>query len=331
MTRSSVSERLVLWGTLAVVLMLVSQPLLEAEAAKRVDDGTGVSAETAPGGRPETDVLRFGTVELSTGVRVHYAETGSPDGLPVVMLHGYTDSWRSFRPVLPHLPKEYRVVMPDQRGHGSSAVVDCCYRIRDLEADVIALLDALGIESAVLVGHSSGSIIAQRVAADHQARVQALVLIGSGVSGAVPPLIELQAAVNELSDPVDIAFAREFQRSTVHTTPGDDLVETMSQGTARVPAHVWRSYLDGLISEDMTGVQARIRAPTLLVAGELDGMWPPAEQRRLAAAIAGSELKLYAGTAHALHWEQPAAFAADLHRFLTAAGSVAPPSRAARR
>ena len=96
--------------------------------------------------------------------------------MPVMLLHGVTDSWRSFEQVLPHLPASIRAIAITQRGHGDASRPDR-YHYGDMAGDVAAFMDALGIPSAVLVGHSMGGLVAQRFAIDYPARVRGLVLM----------------------------------------------------------------------------------------------------------------------------------------------------------
>jgi pimeloyl-ACP methyl ester carboxylesterase len=56
----------------------------------------------------------------ATGIRILYVEQGNDDGVPLILLHGYTDSWRSFEPVLPLLPQSIHACVPTQRGHGDA-------------------------------------------------------------------------------------------------------------------------------------------------------------------------------------------------------------------
>src|SRR5262245_26539696 len=65
-----------------------------------------------------TTTLRFADAHLSTGVRLRYAESGDPAGRPIILLHGYTDSWFTFTRVLPYFDPGWHVYIPDQRGHG---------------------------------------------------------------------------------------------------------------------------------------------------------------------------------------------------------------------
>ena len=97
----------------------------------------------------------------------------------MLLLHGYTDSWRSFELILPHLPSSVRAIAPSQRGHGDADRPASGYGAADLAADAVALMDALGLDRAVVAGHSMGSLVAQRVALDHPGRVRGLVLLGA--------------------------------------------------------------------------------------------------------------------------------------------------------
>jgi pimeloyl-ACP methyl ester carboxylesterase len=108
-------------------------------------------------------------------VELEVAQAGPQDG--TLFLHGYTDSWFSYTPVLERLPEDVRAIVPSQRGHGGSERPTCCYRISDYAADAVALMDALGIERATVVGTRWGASFAQRVALDRPE------LIGSSTRG----------------------------------------------------------------------------------------------------------------------------------------------------
>jgi pimeloyl-ACP methyl ester carboxylesterase len=93
-------------------------------------------------------------VTLGTGITLSYAAAGDAAGPCVVFLPGPTDSWRSYEPVLQQLPRSIRALAVSQRGHGDSDTPPNGYRVEDFAGDVPALLDALGVERAVLAGHS---------------------------------------------------------------------------------------------------------------------------------------------------------------------------------
>jgi non-heme chloroperoxidase len=262
-----------------------------------------------------TPVLRW--VKLSTGVRFQYVEQGDPSGTAVVLLHGYVDSWRSFERVLPLLPDSLHVFTITQRGHGNSGRPQAGYRYRDFAQDLAAWMDAIGLESAVIVGHSMGSAIAQRFAIDQPTRARGLLLIGSTTTWHGNPVIEeVWDAVSVLTDPIDPEFVREFQESTLARPVPPVFLESIIDESLKVPAMVWREAWSVIHQTDHSPELSRISVPTLLTWGDQDGMSPRDEQDALLASIAGSRLEIYEGTGHALHWEKPERFAADLVSFI---------------
>ena len=100
-------------------------------------------------------------VRVATGITVSYSVAGPPEGPVVVLLHPWLESQDAFSLLVPHLPA-MRVLAPDQRGHGGSDKPDGGYDVPSLARDVLGLLDALAIDSAVLVGASSGGYVAAR-------------------------------------------------------------------------------------------------------------------------------------------------------------------------
>ena len=150
-------------------------------------------------------------------IELPYVEQGDATGVPVVMLHGVTDSWRSFEHVLPHLPDDIRAIAVTQRGHGDAPRPESGYLIEDLAGDAVDLLDELGIERAIILGHSMGSWVAQRIAIDHPERVIGTVLAGSfsGRPGLDPAMQAFAAEMMAVRDPVTDKVARDFQESTI--------------------------------------------------------------------------------------------------------------------
>ncbi|PTL84851.1 alpha/beta fold hydrolase [Vitiosangium sp. GDMCC 1.1324] len=264
-----------------------------------------------------SDSLHHGTVQLSTGVQLHYVEQGRSHGPVLVLLHGYTDSYLSFDRVLPLLPRSLHVYALDQRGHGDSSRPSCCYSQSDFAADVAAFLDSQGIQRAVLAGHSMGSFIAQQVALEYPERVEALVLIGSAptVHGN-PVATDLMAYVDTLSDPIDPAFVRDFQASTFYRPIPPSFLDTAVSESLKVPARVWQAAFAGLIAEDHSARLGDISVPTLVVGGDQDGFFSVPEQQALVDALPHGSFALYTETGHAPHVEQPHRFVHDVKRFL---------------
>jgi pimeloyl-ACP methyl ester carboxylesterase len=259
-----------------------------------------------------TSTLR--AVDLPGGVRLPYAEQGSPDGVPVVLLHGITDSWHSFEPVLPHLPSSVHAYAVTQRGQGDASRPGS-YRLDELVADVAGFMDAVGLASAVVAGHSMGSVVATRFAIDHPDRTRGLVVMGGAPTWTALGLDEMAEELAALSDPVDVDYLREFQESTLAHPVAADYLDLVVSESAKVSVDTFRALWHDTVLTDSSAELGTIAAPTLLVWGERDAFSPRSAQDGLVAAIPGARLSVYAGAGHAMHWEEPARFAAELAAF----------------
>jgi pimeloyl-ACP methyl ester carboxylesterase len=196
----------------------------------------GISACDPPDGSGTLDKQ---SVALPTGVTLSYVELGSPFGEPVIFLHGYTDTARSFWPTaqaLAAMPKPRRIFVLDQRGHGGSsmpspgscaAAPEDCFAPADLADDVLAFMDEKGIAHAAIVGHSMGSFVAQELALDHPERVDSVVLIGTGAK-LVGNVVLQQYIVDE---PVEGSWKAGFQAQG-YAFPGDVYTRTPAEGSA---------------------------------------------------------------------------------------------------
>ena len=268
------------------------------------------------------------SVELATGVRLPYVEQGDPAGVPVLLLHGYTDSWRSFEETLAHLPDSIHAIAPTQRGHGDAERPATGYRQADFAADAVALMDALGFGPAVVAGTSMGSWVAQRIAINYPEHVLGAVLMASfGPPRDNPAAMEFGEAVATLTDPIDPAFVEDFQASTAARPLAEATLATFVEESLKLPARVWTAAYEGFLEVDFSEELPAIEAPTLVVWGDRDVFTTRDEQDSLLAAIPNARLLVYEGAGHAMHWEEPRRFAADLtafaHEVASRAGDVA--------
>ena len=269
---------------------------------------------------PESLGLTSRRMALAPGVELEYVERGDPQGEALVLLHGFTGSWRSWELILPRLPRAYHTYAPSLRGHGDSGKPRCCYRPADFAGDVIAFLDALEIARVTLIGHSMGSFIAHLVAVDHPERVARLVLIGWGPSrptspAAVARLTALHAYVQALGDAIDAAFVREFATGTVVTPLPAPFLERVTAESLKVPVAVWKQMLAGRLATDQSPPLGTSAAPALVLYGEHDA-YAHEGQQLLAAALPQAAFMTYPAAGHAPHWERPQRFVDDLHAFL---------------
>jgi len=262
------------------------------------------------------EAIAFKSATLPSGVNLPYAETGGPSGLPVVLVHAYVESWRYFDQVLRRLPASIHGYAPTQRGHGDADRPQDGYRPADFAADIVDFMDVIGTERAVLVGSSSGGLVAQFVASTHSGRVSALVLISSPATLADKPAVSaMWEEISALADPIDRSFVENFVRSTSPESVPDDLIDALTDESLRAPAHTWKETLRGLIEADLPVALERITAPTLLISGERDA-FVSSDQDALLRRIPQAEQVVYKGVGHAVHLAHPSRVIDDVAAFL---------------
>jgi pimeloyl-ACP methyl ester carboxylesterase len=216
------------------------------------------------------------------------------------------------------LPEHWRVVALTMRGHGDSAKPEGGYDTATMAEDVAAAMEALGIGTAAIVGHSMGSLVAQKLALDHAGRVSKLVLIGAFASlkDNEPVAALWREDIASLRDPVDPAFVLAFQNGSVAAPLPAGFLETVTAESLKMPARIWRQLLRSLIDTDNSRRLGEIAAPTLILWGDRDAFAGRAEQDRLAHGIRGASLARYRGIGHSPHWENPRRAAADIVAFI---------------
>ena len=128
----------------------------------------------------ETEHFEFALqrIKLSTGVTLEVAIEGAEDAPPLILLHGFPESHRTWRHQIAHFAKTHRVIAPNQRGYAGSDKPEGTheYSIQKLVGDVVALADALNIDIFALAGHDWGGGVAWATALTHQQRVSKLII-----------------------------------------------------------------------------------------------------------------------------------------------------------
>jgi haloacetate dehalogenase len=111
------------------------------------------------------------------GIKIHYVESG--EGSPLVLLHGFPETWYCWRHQIPVLAEKFRVIVPDLRGYGETEKPASGYDKRTMANDIRALLQHSEIEKVSMVGHDRGARVATRFAKDHPAMLDRLVVMGN--------------------------------------------------------------------------------------------------------------------------------------------------------
>jgi pimeloyl-ACP methyl ester carboxylesterase len=253
------------------------------------------------------------------GHDIHHEIQG--EGPPIVFVHGLgatSNVWHAQRMTL---SKSYQVIIYDRSGSGRSQQAREGYSINAWTDELAGLLDYLAIPSAVVVGHSLGSMVAQRFAGKYAHRTKALILAG-GEAELGP---EEKKALTER--------ARTIETDGLSAVVGSWLTAVLSAATREAnPAlaglvremflsNDGRTYAlhclalrDGAVQSD----HGNIVCPTLLMVGDQDLVTPISWQRQIAAGIANSRIRIIPNTAHMTMLESPAVFNTVLLDFLAA-------------
>jgi 3-oxoadipate enol-lactonase len=232
------------------------------------------------------------------------------DGPPIVFVHGLgatSNIWHAQRVLL---SKQYRVIVYDRSGAGRSQKRDS-YSIDAWADELAGLLNHLGVSSAVVVGHSLGSMVAQRFAGKYPARVRALVLAGgeAELDSEAKRILTDRAQTIEAQGLIAVVgpwLDGVLSAATREANPGlaGLLREMFLAYDAKAYALHCLALRDGAVRSD----HPRIACPTLLTVGDQDLVTPLEWQRQIAAGIANSRIRVIPNTAHMTMLECPAAF-----------------------
>ena len=258
-------------------------------------------------------------IQLQSGLRLNYVELGDPAGEPLLLLHGYTDSSRSWSLTAPYLGK-YRLLIPDQRGHGGSDAPLCCYGATQFADDARLFLDALGVKRAAVAGHSLGSMVAISFAADHPERVSRIILIGSTALAPVERGSWLYENAMALRAPLDPSspFLREWHPSNQPTAVDPVFAEAVEKEYLDIPLHVWRGVMRELAYVPAGRHAQDIKVPVLVLSGGKDSLFPAHHHASLIKAFPDAEAMIFPELGHNPNWERPEEVAAIMQRFLDA-------------
>jgi non-heme chloroperoxidase len=257
-------------------------------------------------------------INLPTGVALEYIEQGDANGIPVIFLHGYTDSWHSFETVLPLLPDNIHAIAVTQRGHGNSSKPAGNYHPRDFAKDIAALIEKKNLGPVIIAGHSLGGVVAQQFALDYPQLTRGIVLISTDASFKNNPgMPEFKEVIGQLTDPISYEFVNEFQKSTCAKPIDTSFYQMLVGESMKLSARVWKAVANGFMNVDYSRDLAKINKPALVLWGDKDAICSGEDQDILVKGIKNSKLLIYSETGHALHWEEPARFADDIINFIS--------------
>ncbi|WP_022729073.1 alpha/beta fold hydrolase [Fodinicurvata sediminis] len=266
---------------------------------------------------------------MGDGPPLHYRELGT--GSPLLLLHGFGCDGHSFDGLADRLKERFRVIIPDQRGHGRSAacafpdVREATDPLDDLADDAVHLIDHTAGQPVVALGWSMGAAVLFSAVARHgQGRFAGLVVEDMaprvargpgwdlGLIGAGSPK-ETAAVADRMSEDWPQVVERMAPRvfADADTPMAKDLQRSMLDSDPEAMALLWRA----LATADFRETCSAIDIPVLLTRGAHSRLYPAETMDWLAARMTKAHSRTYSQSGHAPHLEEPARFAADLAAF----------------
>jgi pimeloyl-ACP methyl ester carboxylesterase len=247
------------------------------------------------------------TDEVLPPIDLHSQDEGH--GPVVLLLHGVGLTRAVWREVIPGLVTQFRVIAPDLRGHGRSPnPPGSSFTFPELEGDVLRLLDAKGVDSAYVVGHSGGALLALRLALDHPERVRGLVMI----SGSAYTDTHTRSIAQRWNETYEKEGADAFGLRILKDLYYPDWIEAHLDFADQVreavkhqdfgPATRWSLAMSKF---DEKSRVPGLKMPTLIVQAMDDQVVDASHGRILRQSIPGAQIRILPETGHMVPLERP--------------------------
>jgi pimeloyl-ACP methyl ester carboxylesterase len=241
-------------------------------------------------------------IELRTGICMKYIDTGKLSGPQLLLLHGYTDTSRSFQLLMENLSrvnKNLRILAPDLRGHGETSMPEAvlcqddpkkCFTPKLFAEDVIDLMDQLCIDKIHVAGHSMGSIIAQELALNYPERIASITLIETFVDGSACETIQDFLIADLIETDYRCILEEKFKAKwpsdaygvlpvnmgetittylrenwVVETAAAEDFLQVVFDETLKIPLGTWIGAIKSLAEIDYRSALETLKIPTLIL------------------------------------------------------------------
>jgi len=253
-----------------------------------------------------------------TPVDVHVEVDGPADAPALLFSSSLGSTLAPWEPQVAALRDRFRVIRYDHRGHGRSPVPPGPYRIEDIAADALALLDRLGVARTHFCGLSLGGMVGLQLAATAPDRIDRLVLCCTSAQLGPPEQWAQRAAAVRAGGTASIAATLVGRWLTPpFAAANPDLVDGLRAMIAGIPDDGYAACCSAIEHMDLRPLLGQVRAPTLVIAGSADPATPPEHAARIVAGVPGARLVVLDGAAHLASIEQPEAVTGLLLEHLT--------------
>ncbi len=260
-------------------------------------------------------------IDLDNGIEMAYMTSGPEDGVPLLFIHGATDSRYSWTQLVPILSKAgYKCYVPELRGHGSSTKTNndgADYNVEVFTKDIINFLDKIGIKKVSIIGHSLGSFILQELLITAPEKVDKGVLIGSGSNLKGSPVLDWLIMGGNL-EVVDVNFEGlqafkdsqalpdAFLKVWAMTTNEDrEFAKALYDNAKALPYETWTGVFNNALSFNNDDRLSNINHKLLLIWGGDDAFFHNKDREAFISKFAKGEVLSFQvdGGSHNVHWD----------------------------
>jgi pimeloyl-ACP methyl ester carboxylesterase len=260
-------------------------------------------------------------IAKTENLNIYYETIGQ--GQPLVMIRGVGSNVDHWYEQIPVLSKKYQLLVFDNRGIARTSDPGGSFSTKDMAADTVALMEAVGIKKAHVLGYSMGGMTAQELALTYPAKISGLILVATdcGISLRIEARPEYSRLFTEMirlgtNEAKTAAADCLFAKQTFESRP--DIIQRYAEVSLRFPASrkTLERQWEAITRHDACGRLQNITAPTLVITGSEDVLIPPENSRALAERIPDAQLCLIDGGGHLFVVEQPQQFNEAVFGFL---------------
>jgi pimeloyl-ACP methyl ester carboxylesterase len=247
---------------------------------------------------------------------VHYETIGR--GRPVVMLHGWLESWDHWLGTMESLASNYKAYALDFWGFGESGKQEGSFSVKDYVEMVDQFMARLGITDAPIIGHSMGGTVSLSVALDHPERVQKVAVVGSPIVGDGLALFLRLSARRSLASLFYQVFPLGVRiLSPIYARDWKTWYKMFESGLSRTTLASFYYSIASLRQTDLRPRLKELKAPVMGIYGRSDRIVDPKQGRVLAQCVPTADIRNFTGSGHFPMLDEPEQFYQALHEFLS--------------